>query len=78
MELGFGYRTIFSLLWIFGWTKFILQVNVIDALSAVPPNVIVILTDDQDVVLNGMVSKINLEFKTIFYTICFLSRQYSP
>lgn len=49
-------RTFFTLVWTFIWITIILQLKVTSALNSTPPNVIIILTDDQDVVLNGMVS----------------------
>lgn len=56
MELSPKARYILALMWFFIGSKVICQLKVIDALSASPPNIILVLTDDQDVVLNGMVN----------------------
>lgn len=46
---------LFAIVWIFSWSSIILQFKVNGAQKTIPSNIIIILTDDQDVVLNGMV-----------------------
>lgn len=55
MECSLNSRTFFAVFWAFAWLAIILQLKVTVALKPTPPNVIIVLTDDQDVVLNGMV-----------------------
>lgn len=43
----------------FSWLSIILQLKVNGAQQSVPSNIIIVLTDDQDVVLNGMVRNFN-------------------
>lgn len=46
---------LFGILWILSWSAIIKQFKVNGARQTVPSNIIIVLTDDQDVVLNGMV-----------------------
>lgn len=62
---------LFGLLWILSWSAIIKPFKV----NGVPPNIIIVLTDDQDVVLNGMVrigprkisnQRFSLDFDCVF------------
>lgn len=54
-----NFRSVFDFLGRFWWVLLLIfQLKVNDATQSTPPNVIIVLTDDQDIVLNGMVSAV--------------------